>query len=249
MKGDLETGVVLKQTVLHGSAGETLQRVAVVYIDGDEYRVSAPGEAKGEALDWVAHFTVRQTDGPNSEIEVHNNALGILALKVVEEELKKQKRAEGAHPDGFHCTAQICQRGHVQHCDGMQFDSKAHCTKCGAACIDECPRCHEPIRGAEKFKPVDYSVPQYCHRCGRPYPWMEDRLQTAREFLRYDEKLTPTDRDELFDILQEVMSDPKSPLTPAKRKLIDIKLEKAAGWVKDLVVDLVAKTTAEVIKG
>ena len=58
---------------------------------------------------------------------------------------------------------------------------------------------------------------------------MEDRLKTARELLRQDEKLTIADREELFDILREVMSDPKSPLTPAKRKLIDIKLEKNTG--------------------
>jgi hypothetical protein len=243
MFDDLDTKVVLKQTILHGSNHpDILQRVAIVYIDGREYRVSAPPEATGDALGWLSHFAIRDT----SETEVRD-ALGILALKSVEEELKKQKRAEGVHPDGLHCTAQICRSGHVQHCDGMPFDSKTYCTKCGAACIDECLRCQEPIRGAEKFKPVDYSRPQYCHRCGHPYPWMEDRLQTARELLHSDEKLTMSDRQELFGILQDVMSDPMSPLTPAKRKLIDIKLEKS--WIRELVLDLVAKTTAEVMKG
>jgi hypothetical protein len=243
MLDDLDTKVVLKQTVLHGSNDpDILQRVAIVYIDGREYRVSAPPEATGDALGWLSHFAIRDS----SETEVRD-AFGILALKSVEEELKKQKRAEGVHPDGLHCTAQICRSGHVQHCDGMLFDSKTHCTKCGATCIDECLRCHEPIRGAEKFKPVDYSRPQYCHRCGHPYPWMEGRLQTARELLHCDEKLTMSDRQELFGILRDVMSDPMSPLTPAKRKLIDIKLEKS--WIRELVLDLVAKTTAEVMKG
>jgi hypothetical protein len=247
MFDELDTKVVLKQTILHGSKNpEILQRVAVVYIDGREYRVFAPPEATGDALGWLAHFAVRD----NSETDVRYHALGILALKSVEEELKEQKRAEGVHPDGFHCTAQICQSGHVQHCDGMPFDSKAYCTKCGAACIDECPRCHEPIRGAEKFSnPLNYSRPQYCHRCGRPYPWMADRLQTARELLYHDDKLTMDDRTKLWDDLQYVMSDPKADLVPSKKKLIEIRLEKATGYVRDIILDLIAKTAVEAMKG
>lgn len=172
---------------------------------------------------------------------------GSKADSSVSRELAKKP---GVHPDGLHCDAQICLKGHVQQCEGAPFDSKAHCTKCGASCIEVCQHCKEPIRGGEIHRPVDtYQLPQYCHGCGRPYPWMEDRLETARELLRQDEKLTIADREELFDVLRDVMSDPKSPLTPAKRKLIDIKLEKTPGWIRDLVLDLVAKTTAEVMKG
>src|SRR5712692_1778878 len=245
MSGDLETKVVLKQTILYGSnQPDILQRVATVYIDGREYRVSAPPEATGDALDWLPHFAFRD----NSEIEVRDT-FGLLALKSVEEELKKQKRAEGMHPDGLHCSAQICLSGHVQHCDGMPFDSKAHCTKCGAACIDECRHCQVPIRGGEKFRSADYSRPQYCHNCGRPYPWMEDRLQTARELLYHDDKLTMDDRTKLFADLQYVMSDPKAGLAPAKTKLIEIRLGKATGYVREIILDLIAKTAAEVVKG
>jgi hypothetical protein len=90
-----------------------MQRVATVYIDGGEYRVLAPPGAKGNALEWVAHFSIRDT----SEIEVNDTALGILALKFVEEELGRQKRdgnrAVGMNPDGIHCDAQICRNGHV----------------------------------------------------------------------------------------------------------------------------------------
>lgn len=77
---------------------------------------------------------------------------------------------------------------------------------------------------------------------------MEDRLRTARELLHLDEELTTADRDELFELLQEVMSDPKSPLMPAKRKFIDVKLEKAPEWIRELILDFVAKTIAELTK-
>jgi hypothetical protein len=59
---------------------------------------------------------VRQLAEFNSEVEVHD-ALGVLALKIVKEELEKKKRdaniLEGMHPDGDHCLAQVCLRGHV----------------------------------------------------------------------------------------------------------------------------------------
>ncbi len=81
MAEELQVKVVLKQTGLNGSNyPELLQRVATVYISGREYRVSAPPEAKGEALDWVPHFSVRQLVEFNSEIEIHD-AFGVLALR------------------------------------------------------------------------------------------------------------------------------------------------------------------------
>src|SRR5260370_35388033 len=119
---DLETKVVLKQTILYGSnQQDILQRVATVFIDGREYRVSAPPEATGDALDWLPHFSVRDS----SETEARE-AFGLLALKSVEEELKKQKRAEGMHPDGLHCNAQMWLSRPVQHCNVDPCDAKAH---------------------------------------------------------------------------------------------------------------------------
>jgi len=254
MRGDLETKVIVSQRVLHGSnQADVMQKVATVYIDGEEYRVLAPPEAKGDALEWVPLFSIRRRDIGGGQVEA-DDALSILALKVTTEELEKQKKAaervQGKHPDGIHCDAQICLAGHVQHCDGTPFDSKAHCAKCGAACIDECPSCKQPIRGVQLYRPAaEYSRPQYCPACGRPYPWMEERLQTARELLYHDEKLTMEDRTKLFNDLRYVMSDPMAPLAPAKKKLIEIGLEKATGPVKELILDLVARTAAEFMKG
>lgn len=103
MNSNLKTTIVLKQRVLHGSSQpELLQRVATVYINGREYRVSAPPEARGDALDWVPHFRVRQLVDLNSEVEIQDD-VGALALKVVKEELENQKRdarrAQEMHPD------------------------------------------------------------------------------------------------------------------------------------------------------
>jgi len=253
MPDDLDVKVVLKQTFLRGANHpEFLQRVAIVYMNGREYRVSAPPQAKGDALEWVQHWTVRQPDGFGSEVEI-DDMCGFLARRVVKEALEQQKREEtrtqGKHPDELHCDAQICLNGHVQHCDGMPFDSKAHCTKCGAACIDECKIRKEPLRGVAMFRPAEeYSRPQFCHVCGKPYPWMEDRLRTALELLRHDEELTQEDRTTLYDDLQYVMADPKADLVPAKKKLIEIKLGKATPYVRETILDLIAKFAAEMMK-
>ena len=67
MVDDISVKVVLKQAILAGSRyPEFLQRVATVYIDGKEYRVSAPAEATGQALDWMSHLSVRQLVDANS---------------------------------------------------------------------------------------------------------------------------------------------------------------------------------------
>jgi hypothetical protein len=253
MTDDLNIKVVLKQTVLHGSNdSESLQRVATVYINGKEYRVWAPPEAKGDALDWIRHFVVRTNAGSSEEVEVRGYN-GVLATRVVQQELEKYKRdanrAAGVHPDGVHWDAQICLKGHVQHCYGTPFSSKTHCSKCGSPCIDECPHCGEPIRGDVMRAPSTYQRPHYCHGCGRPYPWMEDRLKTARDLLDHDDKLLLEDRNALWDLLKDVMSDPNADLAPAKKKLINISLGKATEYVREAVLDLLAKTTAEVLKG
>lgn len=109
MTGDLNVKVVLVQTVLHGTNhSDSLQRVATVYIDDDEYRVYAPAGAKGPSVEWTNHLSVRQLNGPGSEVEIRD-ALGILSLKAVKEELEKDKRdsrrAEGSIPTV--CTAML----------------------------------------------------------------------------------------------------------------------------------------------
>jgi len=246
--------VVIKQTILKGSSDpDLLQRVALVYIRGKEYRVSAPPEAKGDALEWVKHWQVRELIDINSEIDAEP-VLRVFATKLVLGELERLKgdaaRNSGLHPDKEHCAAQICMSGHVQHCDGMHFVAKEYCRQCGALCIDQCQHCTEPIRGTVVYQSADkYQRPSFCHACGRAYPWLAERLRTARELLEYDDKLAEDDRQSLWPDLQYVMSNPKADLVPAKRKLIDFKLAKASDWVREAILDLTAKTIAEISKG
>lgn len=93
-----------------------------------------------------------------------------------------------------------------------------------------------------------YLCPKYCGACGSPYPWMKERLDTALDLLRHDDNLTEEDRISLWGDLQLVMSDPMADYAPAKKKLIEIKLKKASTYVREFILDLMAKTIAEMIK-
>jgi hypothetical protein len=245
--------VAIIQSVLRGTGISTLlQEIATVHINDREFRVYAPSTAAGKAINWAPHFTVRRQGGSFSEEDVQDDhkAWAIKAVKeALENEARDRSLADGMHPDGIHCSAQICRQGHVQHCDGMPFEVDAHCTKCGSSCIHACTYCEEPVRGPGAYADTrHYVLPNYCHSCGRAYPWMENKLQTARRLLNNDDKLSYEEREELWNDLQYVMSDPKADLVPAKTKLIEINLGKAGAMVRDVITDIIAKTAAEMLK-
>lgn len=78
---------------------------------------------------------------------------------------------------------------------------------------------------------------------------MQDRLNTARELLYHDDKLTQNGREQLADLLIYVMSNPKGELTAAKKKLIEVNfLPKAAAATREFVLDLMAKLAKEMMQ-
>ncbi len=250
----MAVNVVIENAVLRGSPHDQFwQKVATVYLDGgEEFNVVAPSKATGDALEWPKQFQVRSptaqgyspvTDGRSQSIIQH-----------VEAELQKKKLdseiwRSGTNPDGRYVAAQICLRGHVLNVNGMDFERGEHCPRCGEASIDTCRHCGAAIRGGEIYQsPTGYRLPNFCHRCGRPYPWMADRMSTARELLEHDDKLSFEDREKLWGLLQYVMSDPKADLAPAKKKLFEIGIAKALPATREFFLDLIAKFGAEMVK-
>jgi hypothetical protein len=244
--------IVIENAVLRGSRQEQfLQRVATVYADQTEYRVSAPAKATGNALEWVKHFVVRQpSDSGMGENPVEDGRYASIVQQVVEELEKHDLESDiwrDMNSSGRYCAAQICLRGHVHSIDGTPYKPGERCPQCGEPCIDRCPSCKAPIRGAVVYS-KDYTLAFYCYKCGRPYPWMEDRMQTARELLYHDDKLTQEDREKLWGLLQYVMTDPKSDMAPAKKKLFEIGIAKALPATREFFLDVMAKLGAEMLK-
>ena len=244
--------VVIENRKLTRSRSDEMQPVAKVYSSGGyTYSVFAPPEASGNAQDWVNQFSVRRYTEDGFEIEAHGSERWTI-LNLVREKLGEvdlyAAMERGEHPDGEHCWGQICRRGHVHRVDGAPIRDGEYCAKCGSASLIRCEHCGVPIRGKLKLRGEDYQLPLHCHSCGRAYPWMQDRLDTARELLDHDEKLELADRDHLWELLKHVMSDPRSDLVPAKKKLIQIDLGKATQATREFVLDFLAKVTAETLK-
>jgi hypothetical protein len=231
----MATKVVIENAILRGSQDRSVQILARVYSDGgEEFRVIVPEKATGDPLDWLPQFHVR-TLGKElfAGEEIVTNGRSRSITQRVEASLKQRKLDAdiwnwGEHPDGRFYGAQICLRGHVQRSDGKtDFKRGEHCPSCGDACIDACQQCNAPIRGSGVYEsPLDYERPSFCYNCGRPYPWMEDRLQTAKELLNLDDKLSLEEREKLWGLLQCVMTDPKSDMVPTKKSSSRLALAK-----------------------
>jgi hypothetical protein len=247
--------VRIEHAMLTGAQLNTLQRVATVYIGGQEYRVLAPARAQGRALDWVEHFVVREPSTADfafgAEVPVDEELVPAVVDAVVEELKRSGLEAEiwnwGNSPDARFYAAQLCLHGHVITADGMNpIREDEHCQECGSRCIHRCEQCRAPIRGKRTMHGgEDYQVPSFCYNCANPYPWMKDRLDTARDLLWHDDNLSLEERESLWDLLQYVMTDPKSDLAPAKRKLIDIKLKPAVAATREFILDFLARFAAQ----
>ncbi|HXJ91564.1 MAG TPA: DUF2321 domain-containing protein [Terriglobia bacterium] len=228
---------MLKQKILHGSSQpELLQSVATVYIDGKEYRVYAPPDAKGDTLDWVPHFTVRQFTDFNSEAEIHD-ALGVLAVRVVKEKLEKQERDANRKPRPEH-VAQICRNGHLVLSslkESPQF-RKSFCEDCGAATIEECQACGWPIAGIGPLAWMGgggpYQPPRYCGECGEPFPWTETALTAAKEYTDHLDQLSPEEKTMLKGTFDDLTSDtPRTALAANRFKRFISKIAPGASGV------------------
>jgi hypothetical protein len=248
-----EPKVIIEQRLLHGSGDNGgAQRIALVYIGPNEHRVYAPPRATGDPAQWRSQLVVHLPSG-YGELSMREPDRSYI-IDVMFRELERSKgeaakaEAAKAEAEALYYNAQICMQGDIQCCDGTPFDPSGHCTKCGSKCIHQCLSCKSPIRGLVKFSAGKYDCPSFCPGCGKPYPWMDDKLRTAKDLLHHAQELSYEERTELSGLLQYVMSNPKADLAPAKSKLISIKIQKVAGPIKDLVTDLLVKYAAEMSK-
>jgi hypothetical protein len=244
----MEPKIIIENRILQPDGGGDLQLVAVVYEGMRESRVYAPSRATGDPLAWKDQLTVHINLGYGDLPLREPERSGI--LNAVFAELKKSEaEAARAQSDALYYNAQICTQGDVQSADGTPFDPMGHCPKCGSKCINKCLHCEAPIRGRVHARALSYQAPSFCHRCGKAYPWMDDKLRTARDLMLHDDKLTYEERRENWDLLQYVMSNPNGELAKAKSTLLMIKIQKAAEPIKEFVTDVLAKYAAEITKG
>ena len=120
---------------------------------------------------------------------------------------------------------ETCLNGHVtSHYVGSGFESRQpFCSKCGAATITDCPSC----KAAQIGSPVEsMGIPNkhpdaYCWKCGKPYPWTEQRLAAITEMVKEEEHLSEEDKQLLTSSLSDLTSDsPRTALAATRFKRI-----------------------------
>lgn len=145
-------------------------------------------------------------------------------------------------------NATICENGHVIDC--RQAISNEYCPKCGSVLITKCPHCNANIRGRTKEQEIiDYSIyvlPNYCHNCGKAYPWTSSALETAKEIILEDEQLQQLEKENAVNSLKDIIVEtPKTNLAVIRMK----KLLTAAGkFTADSIRQFIIDFGCEIVK-
>lgn len=160
---------------------------------------------------------------------------------------------------------QVCENGHqITDCyNTIPEQQKRFCQKCGAASITVCPSCGGGIQGAQlgisqsftearaghkRWVPVMHAdVPSYCHSCGKPYPWTENKIVTAiqifAEFSSLDENEKKTIEQDINNIAKDI---PQAELSANRIKRIWGKYGPIA---YEIIMEFASRTAAKILKG
>ena len=157
--------------------------------------------------------------------------------------------------DDSYDVAQICLNGHVINSSVNEYPqfNKKFCDKCGAATITNCINCNSEIQGeycAEGFIGIShYTAPAFCPNCGKPYPWIEARTQSAHDLAQELENISDDDKEILTQSINEIVKDsPKTTLAATRFKKILSKTSKPiVDAFRDILIDIVSETAKKLL--
>jgi hypothetical protein len=158
---------------------------------------------------------------------------------------------------GYYDAAQICRNGHVitSFLNDSPEVAQKFCTTCGVETITACDGCKAPIRGNYEVPGIAfvgrYQRPSYCPHCGQPYPWTITKLQAAKDLVAELEELTPEERTQLDQTLDDLVREsPKTELAGFRFKKLMKKVGRESyDAVKSVVTDLVSETVKKTLFG
>ncbi|MHB0913739.1 MAG: DUF2321 domain-containing protein [Armatimonadota bacterium] len=157
--------------------------------------------------------------------------------------------------EGFD-TAQVCLNGHMINAWTIRRPkySQKYCDICGALAITECPNCDTPIRGlafSTTLLGAGHSqIPSnFCHECGKAYPWMQGKLDAASELADTLDALTPDEKRQLKQDFDDLVAEtPRTAVAALKFKALMAKAGKgAAECFKDILTSVLAETAKKMI--
>ena len=159
--------------------------------------------------------------------------------------------------ESWYDTAQICLNGHVINSTFKAHPNfnKDYCDRCGESTITECKTCNAPIQGYYHVPRIisssSISTPAYCHKCGKPYPWTQIKLQAAKDLTNEQDKLTQDDKKQLEQSLDNLVKDsPQTPVAATRfKKLMEKVGTNTADAFKQIIIDIVSESARKMIWG
>lgn len=141
----------------------------------------------------------------------------------------------------------ICKNGHYLCCFSGDF-----CSNCGAETIDSCPHCSEKIPLLDSPGIVkNYKVPSYCSNCGKPFPWTQTLLETAKAIVHEDELLAEEQMTEWCECFADIIyPTPKTQLALIRyKRFMDKAASTTVNGLKDLFKDVVSEAIKNALFG
>ena len=155
--------------------------------------------------------------------------------------------------DGQYDTAQICLNGHVINwrATSLPQHNQKYCAECGRPTISACPNCNAPIRGYYRVSGgagyfYNYNRRNYCHECGKPYPWTVASLEAARELAGELKKLTAEEQEQLKETLPDLVA--KTPRTVVAETRFKRFMKKAGPEAYDGMKAILTNVVSEAVR-
>lgn len=151
-------------------------------------------------------------------------------------------------------AALICHNGHIINTLVSKYpgSNQKFCHTCGSPTTFHCSDCRRPIKGvlmsdqAWMVSDGPYIRPSYCPGCGKAYPWIEAKLQAARELAAEIEGLSADERELLSKSLDDLIQvTPRTELAATRFKKL---AAKAPGNVGEVLKGIVTDVASEAIK-
>ncbi|HNX17215.1 MAG TPA: DUF2321 domain-containing protein [Methanoregula sp.] len=130
---------------------------------------------------------------------------------------------------------------------------KKFCPKCGEPTQLRCEFCNFPIQGINLYHEIlyvnDYTIPHYCHNCGKPYPWTEMQIRAAKNIIDLLDELKSSEKEEFKKSVDEIVNQTPNAKTAAyKIKLILTKVRgETQKMIRDILVDITSEVAVKII--
>ncbi|NQU66548.1 MAG: DUF2321 domain-containing protein [Candidatus Marinimicrobia bacterium] len=153
--------------------------------------------------------------------------------------------------------AQICINGHIITDSYRPSSSNQNfCDNCGETLITNCKNCDAPIRGKEWIpdimadRPVGlYRPKSFCYNCGKPFPWTEAVLVSAKELAMFSDAYSEDEKKVLSQSIDEIIIDtPKTKVEAVKFSHLMKKGGRAiADGFREILIDVISETAKKII--